>query len=171
MPINEYYAFMPLLLYGLAVGELLFRWRDYLKKERRYWPHIITGIVLLELAYANFFFMYENLSLFTLDYAHFLMQLIHPTIFFLIVSVYTPEADADVKEYFDDKLRILFTLLALFILTNLLVEFEMNVFNAFRLIGIIICALIAITKKFWIMWIFIGIRLSIFFFDYALLFS
>jgi len=45
---DEFFAFMPLLLYGIAVSELVMHWQDYFNSERRYWPHLITGLILLE---------------------------------------------------------------------------------------------------------------------------
>ena len=152
---------MPLLLYGLAIGELLFRWRDYFKKERRYWPHVITGLVLLDLVFANFYYMYGYMQILPANYIHFLIQLLHPIIFFLIVSVYTPEADSNVKQYFQDRMRLLFSLLALFIVSNVHLDYDINLFNAFRLFSIIICLLIAYTRKFWLIWFLITARLAI----------
>jgi len=162
---DEFFAFMPLLIYGIAVSELIMHWRDYLKEDRRYWPHLITGFILLELAFVNFYYLYDTLEDWFQSYPHFLLRLSSPIIFLLTVSVYTPEREKNVKEYFIANSSVIYTLLSLFILINVVTEFDFNFINLIRTIAIIICMLIALTKKFWLIWLWVIIRVSFFFID------
>lgn len=160
---DEFFAFMPLLIYGIAVSELIMHWRDYLKSDRRYWAHLLTGIILLELAFVNFYYLYDELNELFVDYLHFLFRLIGPLILLLTVSVYTPEDNKDIKEYFFDKSPIIFTLLGSFILVNLLSEFKDPLMISIRLVAIVLCVLLATTRKFWILWFWVALRLALFF--------
>ena len=162
---DEFFAFMPLLIYGIAVTELVMHWRDYLKKERRYWPHLLTGIILLELAFLNFYFLYDELDELFNSYPNFLFRLTSPLILLLAVSVYTPEAERDVKEYFDDKISLIYGLLAAFIVINMLSDLGYNLINLIRLIAIVICLLIAITRIKWLIFLWIVLRLSLFYIE------
>jgi len=162
---EEFFAFMPLLIYGIAVSELIMHWRDYLKKDRRYWPHLVTGIILLELGFVNFYYLYDTLDQWFVDYPHFLLRLSSPLVLLLTVSVYTPENDKDVKDYFNANSSIVYTLLSVFILINILTEFDLSFINLIRTIAILICALIALTKKYWLIWLWVIIRGSFFFFE------
>ena len=159
---EEFFAFMPLLIYGIAVSELIMHWRDYLKADRRYWPHIITGLILLELGFVNFFYLYDTLDQWYLDYPHFLLRLSSPLLLLLTVSVYTPENDRNVKDYFNANSSILYTLLSLFIIINIITEPDINFINLIRFIAVLICALIALTKKYWLIWFWVIIRGSFF---------
>ncbi len=162
---DEFFAFMPLLIYGIAVSELIMHWRDYLKKDRRYIPHLVTGIILLELAFVNFYYLYDSLESLFIDYPHFLLRISSPIVLLLTISVYTPESDHDVKEYFKANSSIIYTLLAIFILINIFIEFDFNFINLIRFIAVLICALIALTKKYWLIWLWVVIRGSFFFIE------
>jgi len=159
---DEFFAFMPLLIYGIAVTELVRHWRDYLNKGRRYWPHLVTGLILLELAFVNFYYLYDTLEDLFKTYPHFLLRLTSPILLLLTVSVYTPENDRDVKEYFNDKAPLIFTLLGLFIMINVVTDLELNFINLIRSTAAIICFLLALTKKYWLIWLWVIIRLSMF---------
>ena len=162
---DEFFAFMPLLIYGIAVSELVMHWRDYLKSDRRYWAHLLTGIVLLELAFVNFYYLYDVLDQLFIDYHHFLLHLMPPLVFLLMVSVYTPEDNKDVKVYFLDKVPTIFSLLALFIFINTITDFAWTPLNYIRLSAISICLIIAYSKKVWLIWGFIILRSFLFIAD------
>ena len=158
---DEFFAFMPLLIYGIAVSELVMHWRDYLKKDRRYWPHLITGLILLELAFLNFYYLYDKLDELFSTYYYFLFRLLSPIVLLLAVSVYTPEEDRGIKEYFKKNASIVFTLIGVFILLNIVTEFGFNYVNLIRAIGMMICFLIALTNRFWLLWLWIILRAAI----------
>ena len=162
---DEFFAFMPLLIYGIAIGEIIMHWRDYLKKDRRYWPHIITGIILLDMAFLNFYYLYDELNLLFETYPKFLGRMTTPIIFLLIVSVFTPEDDDDLKDYFLSKMKMIFSLLALFITVHIVLNFEFNFINILRSIAIINFLVIAYTRKFNLIWIYVSIRVFVFFFN------
>ncbi|MEQ8323616.1 MAG: hypothetical protein RIC15_11845 [Vicingaceae bacterium] len=159
---DEFFAFMPLLIYGIAIGELVMHWRDYLKKDRRYWPHLVTGILLLELAFSNFYFLYDILEELFVDYLHFLARLTAPLVFLLMSSVYTPEDNRDIESYFLERMGMIFSLLALFVFLNMIMEFGFDVLTYIRASAVVFCLLVAWSKKLWIFWAFVVFRLAIF---------
>ena len=162
---DEFFAFMPLLIYGLAIGEIIMHWRDYLNKDRRHWPHIITGIVLLELGFLNFYYLYDDLNLLFKTYPMFLARMLVPITFLLTVSVFTPEDNMDVKTYFEDKIRTIFTLLGLFVLAHTINDFHLDFLNLIRVIAAGSFFLVAYFRKFYFIWIFISVRLALFLFN------
>jgi hypothetical protein len=162
---DEFFAFMPLLIYGIAISELVMHWRDYLKSDRRYWPHLISGLFTLEVVFLNFYFLYDKLDLLFENYYAFLFRLTSPLVMLLAVSVYTPEPEKSVKAYFLDKMPTFFSLLALFITLNMLQELVFNSFLIIRLITIAICLLIAYTKKVWLIYLLIFYRFVMVFID------
>jgi len=161
---DEFFAFMPLLIYGIAVSELMIHWRDYLKSGRRYWPHLIFGILLLELAFSNFYFLYDVLDQLFVNYLNFLARLTPPLVFLLLVSVYTPEENVDVKTYFNDKMRTIFLLLSFFIFLNMIMEIGWNELTYIRASAIFMCLLVAWFNSKPIFWIFIAFRALLFIF-------
>ena len=56
---KEYYLILPLLLYGLAIADLINSWRSLLTEAQRYVPYTLTSLLLLEMAFWNFFGMYH----------------------------------------------------------------------------------------------------------------
>jgi len=53
MDSTEYLAFVPLLLYGIALADLfdlLGQWRRFFDKEYLYWPYFLTTVMVTELA-------------------------------------------------------------------------------------------------------------------------
>ena len=159
---DEFFAFMPLLMYGIAVSELMIHWRDYLKPGRRYWPHLIFGIILLELAFSNFYFLYDDLDKLFVNYLSFLARLTPPLVFLLLVSAYTPEENVNVKTYFNDKMRTVFLLLSFFIFLNMIMDLGWNELTFIRVSAIAMCLLVAWFNSKTIFWIFIAFRALLF---------
>ena len=60
---EEYLAFIPLLIYGLAIADLLNEWRRFFKKEQWYLPYTIMSIIFTETAIYNVF-IYINIWIF-----------------------------------------------------------------------------------------------------------
>jgi hypothetical protein len=60
MESSEYLSFIPLLIYGLAIADLLSEWKRLFDKTQWYFPYLLTTIVLTELAIYNVF-IYANL--------------------------------------------------------------------------------------------------------------
>jgi hypothetical protein len=114
---KDYYLVLPLLLYGLAISDLVNSWRSFFLSERRYWPYILTSLLLLEVAFWNFFRMNEWMteSSFStyLSYSRFIIT---PLVFILVVAVFTPDRETeDIKAYFDSNMRIIYGGLAVFV--------------------------------------------------------
>lgn len=114
---KEYYLILPLLLYGLAISDLVNSWKSFFFAERRYWPYIATSILLLEGAFWNFFrmnaWMTEGSYVSYLSYSRFIIT---PLIFIMTVAVFTPDADShDTELYFKSNMRIIFLSLAAFV--------------------------------------------------------
>ncbi len=119
---KEYYLILPLLLYGLAISDLVNSWRSFFFSERRYWPHILTSLMLLEAAFWNFFRMNDWMT--TNSYESYLSYsrfIITPLAFILVVAVFTPDREnSDIKSYFDSNMRIIFGGLAVFMALHFL---------------------------------------------------
>ena len=96
---NEYFLILPMLLYGLAIADLVGSWRRFLVKEQQYAPYIITTILLLEVSFYNFYQLnqYVTEDTFKSYFAYFKI-LVSPLIFLVVVGVLTPDKDIpDVK--------------------------------------------------------------------------
>lgn len=114
---KEYYLILPLLLYGLAISDLVNSWKSFFFAERRYWPYIITSILLLEGAFWNFFrmnaWMKEGSYESYLSYSRFIIT---PLIYIMTVAVFTPDQETkDTELYFKSNMRIIFLSLTAFV--------------------------------------------------------
>ena len=155
---KEYYLILPLLLYGLAVTDLINSWRSLLREEQRYIPYTLTSLLLLELAFWNFFGMYhwiQDGSL--LSYPGYLKILLAPIVFILIVSVFTPEKDEkSVKEYYMNNMRTVFGLMVLFTALHFFYGHELFIWQ--RLTGMVLLSITAITRKVWMVYVLVVFR-------------
>ena len=81
---NEYFPILPMLLYGLAIADLVSSWRSFFVKEQRYAPYIITSVLLLEVAFYNFYQLngYVTEDTFSTYFSYFKV-LVSPLIFLL----------------------------------------------------------------------------------------
>ncbi|NJN41132.1 MAG: chromate transporter [Flammeovirgaceae bacterium] len=150
---TEYYLILPLLLYGLAIADLINSWRNLFLPERRYYPYILTSVLLLETAFWNFFQMYGWME--TSSFASYLTYwkfILPPLTFLVIVSVFTPDtSNVNIKEYFLDNMRIIFGGLIVFVALHLLLEPTHNLPT--RLGVIVLLAVTAISKKIWLIYV------------------
>ncbi len=157
---KDYYLILPLLLYGLAVADLISSWRSLLRAENIYLPYTMTSILLLELAFWNFFGMYHWISDgTTMSYLSYLKILLAPLVFILTVAVLTPEQEIkDVKAYFMENMRAVFLLTALFTCLH----FVYGIDSLFwpRIIGATLLLITAITRKVWIVYILVAFRVT-----------
>lgn len=152
MSSKEYYLILPLLLYGLAIADLVNSWRSFFFSERRYWPYILTSLLLLEAAFWNFFKMNEWMtgdpSQSYLSYSRFIIT---PLLFVLVVAVFTPDRETeDVKSYFKDNMRTIFGCLAVFVALHFLfvAPWQLEPLElAARLVMITALATIAVLKN------------------------
>ncbi|WP_020528616.1 hypothetical protein [Flexithrix dorotheae] len=160
---EEFYSIMPILLYGIAVGDLVMHFKDYFHRKKPYWPHIVTGLLFLELAFFNFYMLFYHDLPKHENYFFFLKNLITPILFLLTVAVYTPNNETDAKTYFHAHIRIVFCLFAAFILSHFVIEANSNIFSLARLIGVILSLCFAFTEKLTFLWMMVGLRFIGFF--------
>ena len=52
---SEYLAFIPLLIYGLALADLLGQWRRFFEREYFYLPYFLVTLIFTEVAIWNVF--------------------------------------------------------------------------------------------------------------------
>lgn len=149
MSLEEQLAFIPLLLYGIAVADLFSHWRRFFHKEYLYWPYVITAIILTEVAIWNIYlFMFRQENLEYVTYYEYWTILIKPIIFLLLVHAFTPEAeDKDTKTYFIMRIPLVFGLLAVYVGLHLVPDFDASDSMFYpRIFGVLVCAIIAITR-------------------------
>ena len=160
MDTSEYLAFVPLLLYGIALADLLGQWRRFFEKKYLYWPYFLTTVMFTELAIRNvFLYIAVVRELDGIRYFHYWMELTQPMIFLMAVSALTPDsADRDTKDYFEKRITIVFALLAVFIASHFLPAYGVTVtMNYARVAAVVICVSIAVTRKVWLVYVLGGL--------------
>ena len=157
---NEYFLILPMLLYGLAIADLVSSWRRFLVKEQQYAPYIITTILLLEVSFYNFYQLnqYVTEDTFKSYFAYFKI-LVSPLIFLVVVGVLTPDKDIpDVKAYFKKYMHLIFGGMALFVASHFL--FDSHSPMGPRLVSIGFLLVTAIFKKEWMVYSLILLRIG-----------
>ncbi len=154
MDASEYLAFIPLLIYGMAIANLLSEWRRLFDKQKRYLPYLLYTIVFTELAIYNVFIYVKVLGMVVgKPYWSYLGFLISPFLYILMVNVYTPESQYDTKEYFDKNIRTCLFLLAAFIASHFLFHFDEPMGTVLgRIISITAILITAIFRKPWMIY-------------------
>jgi len=153
---TEYLAFLPLLFYGIALAELIGQWRRYFDRAQLYLPYFITTIVFTEAAIWNVYRYLEVVSnLEGVRYYQYLLFLVQPMVFLLMVSALTPEPDnPDTEGYFKQRISVVFGLMAAFILSHLFAGLGATVsVDIPRFAAIALCMAIAITRKIWLVYV------------------
>ena len=125
MDASEYLAFVPLLIYGIGLADLLGEWKRLLDKSQWFLPYALFTIILTEIAVYNIF-IYVNLvyQLPGQSYFTYLSFLVPPFLFMLTTNAFTPDQGNNTKEYFLQKMPIIFTLLALFVGSHFFYSFN-----------------------------------------------
>ncbi len=146
----EYLAFVPLLFYGIALADLLGQWRRFFDREYFYLPYFLTTVVFTELAIWN---VYGYLAvvdrLENATYRQYWAYLLQPMLFLLTVSALTPESeDRDTREYFANRLSLIYGLMAAFIASHFLSSHQPDSpVTIPRLIGTALCLAVAVTRR------------------------
>ena len=157
---TEYLAFIPLLLYGLGIADLINHWRRYLNREHFYLPYLFSGFLLLEL---GIFSVYEYLQLtseLTSDsYGIYLLHLIPPILYLAMCKIFTPEKGIATKEYFTINIPLLFSLGAVFNISHFMFDYgsENPYLLPARILVVVLLLAFAYTRK-----------IAIFYFIFAL---
>lgn len=136
-------------LFALAVAELARTWKKLFYNP--YWEYTSWSVAFFFVAAYNWFGMQYRLEYLGESFLSYLFMMTPPLLFYLLVSVFTPEKEEDVKDHFLSERRSIFILLALFVLSNVLVSLftndsSMNM-NYARLIAIVLALLCAFSKK------------------------
>lgn len=96
MSFTEYLLFIPLLIYGIVLSQLLGEWRRFFDLANWHWPYIITIVVFTEIAVWN---IYTFLGVFTRHDSHsymtYLGLLSAPFLFLLAVNALLVGEDDD----------------------------------------------------------------------------
>jgi hypothetical protein len=107
-------------LFALAVAELVQTWKKLFYKP--YWEYTSWSIAFFFIAAYNWYGMQYRLEALSESFFSYLFMMIPPLAFYLLVSVFTPEKEEDVKEHFFYERKSIFILLAIFVFTNILVS-------------------------------------------------
>ncbi len=159
---------MPILLLSLGIGDILLHWKDYFQQERRYWPHIVTGLMIVEVGIRNYYLLFNELYLIAhMSYNQFLARLLPPMLFLLAAAAFTPDGDEDTQAYFKRRIPVVFSLLALFIASHWLVQFQIDYTFFVRAAAVTGCLLMVVLRKPEFIYVLLGLRLIIGITDYA----
>ena len=151
----EYLAFIPLLLYGGSLVELLSQWRRFFDKEYLYLPYFLTTIIFTEMAIWNVFIYLGIASqLNDMSYYRYWPYLLQPIIFLLTVHALTPDkGNKDTAGYFKRRISVIFGLMAAYIACHFLPGFSVSEDLDYpRLVGIGLCLLIAVWRKVYLVY-------------------
>ncbi len=152
MDAAEYLAFLPLLIYGIALADLFAEWKRLLEPKGVFIPYILFTIMLTEVAVYNVFAYAELVDgLKGLPYYSYLLKLVPPFVFMLTVNAFTPDKGADTETYFMKQMPNFFTLLAVFMGTHFFFDFGENQITVIgRAAGIGITLAAGFTRKIWL---------------------
>ena len=157
---KEYFLILPLLLYSIAIAELVSSWRTLFITEKRHIPYITTSFLLLEVAFWNFYRMFHLMTdNYFSSYLSYLPVLLPPLTFLFVVAVFTPDAGTvDIKGYFQKKMPVIFGGMVVF--TSLHFFFEGSAQLIPRLIAIALLLVMAIWRKEWIIYLLLLLRIT-----------
>ena len=165
MVASEYLAFLPLLLYGIALADLFSQWKRFFNPKKIFLPYVLLTIILTETALYNVFIYAELIDeLAGLSYFSYLLYLIPPFLFMLTANIFTPDKDSETEEYFMRQMPVFLSLLALFVASHFFYDFDEKISSlAGRIIAILFILLTAITRKVWLFYILVAIWLLLLF--------
>lgn len=155
MDITEYLAFLPMLIYGIALADLFSQWKRLLQPKKVFLPYIFLTIILTETALYNVFVFAGLLDeLAGQSYFSYLKYLIPPFLFMLSTNIFTPEEGTDTEEYFMKNMPVFFTLFALFAASHFLYDFNEGIkILIIRIVGLLIIILTGLLRKKWMIYL------------------
>jgi len=160
MDTTEYLAFIPLLLYGIALADLLSEWKRLFDPEKIYLPYLLITIILTEVSVYNIYIYMDLLDkMHDVTYAGYLMFLVPPFAFLMTVNALTPDKDAKSTEiYLKDRMSVIFFLMAAFVASHFLLAYSESIqyVTYYRLVFIAILMATGITKKILFIYILFG---------------
>lgn len=164
MKASEVLAFLPLLIYGIAIAELFSQWKRFINFKRIYLPYALLTILLTEIALYNVFLFSQLVSeIDSMNYKSYLLYIIPPFIFMIAVNIFTPEKEDDTEVYFKENMPIFFTLIALFVASHYFFKFdEFGMMYLARIIIIVWLLLTGFFRKTWMVYVFVAIWFLLF---------
>lgn len=117
---SEFLLFIPGVIYGVGVVDLLKIFRN-----KMYWEIIAWGIVLFLILIVQWFTLFERLSAIEMDIGLFTLLLLGPLAYTMTCTILTPEEDdrADTRAYFFKVRRKFFSWIIGFIMVNTFLQF------------------------------------------------
>lgn len=150
MDIVEYLLFIPLLIYGISLSDLLGQWKHFMDSSAWYTPYLITLIMVTEIGVHNVFVFFQfSPELGTINYFAYWLYLFPPLVFLLMVNCLTHVDDySNTEEFFTSRIRPIFLLLAAFISMHFMsfIHFDHHLWLP-RLLAIFFCVLYAFWQK------------------------
>ena len=156
MEASEYLAFIPLLIYGIALADLLGQWRRFFDRDYFYLPYFLTTLIFTENAIWSVFGYLEVTShLEGIKYFQYWAYLLQPMLFLVIVSALTPETEIkDTETYFKKRMPVVFGLMAVYIGSHFLANYGViSQLNVVRLLAILLCIVMAVSRRAWLVYV------------------
>lgn len=158
---SEVLAFLPLLIYGIAIAELFSQWKRFINIKKVYIPYAILTVILTEVALYNVYLFSQLVGdINNMSYKSYLLYIVPPFIFMISVYIFTPEKEDDTEVYFKENMPIFFSLISLFVGSHFLFKFdELAIMYIARIVLIIWLLLTGIFRKTWMVYVFVAIWL------------
>jgi len=156
MEASEYLAFIPLLIYGIALADLLGQWRRFFDRNYFYLPYFLTTLIFTENAIWSVYGYLEVTShLEGIKYFQYWAYLLQPMLFLIIVSALTPEPEIkDTETYFKKRMPVVFGLMAVYISSHFIANYGvMSQLNMVRLLAIVLCIVMAVSRRAWLVYV------------------
>lgn len=161
MDVIEYQLFIPLLIYGIALSQLLGEWKRIFDLKNFYAPFLVTVVAFTETAIHN---IYHYLAIFTAhrdhSYGSYLLALAAPFLFLLSANALSHDANHDGsvdRDAFRARIPSAYAFMSGFVALHLLPQFRTDKGNfALRIPLIFLLVAVAVTKKEWLIYL-IGI--------------
>jgi uncharacterized membrane protein len=153
---SEYLAFIPLLIYGIALADLLGQWRRFFDRDYFYLPYFLTTLIFTENAIWSVYGYLEVTShLDGIEYFQYWAYLLQPMLFLIIVSALTPELEfKDTEAYFIKRMPVVFGLAAVYIGSHFIANYgEISQLNIARFLAILLCIAMAISRRAWLVYV------------------
>ena len=156
----EYLLFIPLLIYGMALSDLFGEWKKIFTPSKLYIPYALTILFITEIGIYNVYIFF-NISdmLAKSTYFIYLLYLLPPLVFLLMVNLITQKEDTiAIEEFFKSKIKPVFILVALFVALHFVPHYHFDNSIYFpRILAIAFCLLYAFWQKQFLFYIIIGV--------------
>jgi len=161
MKASEVLAFLPLLIYGIAIAELFSQWKRFINYKKLFIPYALITVMLTEVALYNVYLFSQLVSeISMIDYRTYFIYIIPPFIFMIGVNIFTPEKEDETETYFKENMPVFFILMAFFIASHFFFRYEESGSVLLgRIILIVWFLLTGILRKIWMVYVIIALWL------------